>query len=360
MQAVPPREGVDVNDLRHLAVVAVDRQAQGEHPHALRQPAVAPRKHEDGGRVLHHHRVEARLEVEGQHVPGPAVHPGLGVHVDHLDPAALRQALRLQGQLANADHLHVVAAPSFVELHHSADLAVVLGRPRQAPDSHGPPEGNRPVGRRRERRRRSKPRRLGRGKTRRTVAGGAAVTAAEHPGSQVVDAASAPMGAGEEGEGVLLASQRRPKVLCGGDAAPRVRDAAGHPGEGGEEILRLLRGAGAALPGKVAAASARPRRVRAEQVVLPPLLRVAEHAVGLGDAFEHLLCSLRVIGILIRMVLQRQPLVRLDDLAVAGTAADAQQAVVVVVCGRGGHPEKGPKAAASTSLARRDAARSHS
>src|SRR6266540_2001662 len=68
-----------------------------------------------------------------------------------------------------------------------------------------------------------------------------------------------------------------------------------------------------------------------EGVVALPLLRVAEHAVGLGDLLEALL-SVRVAGVEVRVVLARQLAVGALDLLGRGIAADAEHGVVV------GHP----------------------
>ena len=71
-----------------------------------------------------------------------------------------------------------------------------------------------------------------------------------------------------------------------------------------------------------------------ERVVALPLLRVAEHRVGLADLLEALLCLL-VTVVAIRVVLHRQLAVRASQLFGTGVAADPEHLVVVAL--RRGH-----------------------
>ena len=68
--------------------------------------------------------------------------------------------------------------------------------------------------------------------------------------------------------------------------------------------------------------------IRAELVVFPAFLRIAEHLVGLVDLLELLLGRLLVLGH-VRVVLARQLAERLLDVLGAGIARHAENRIVV-------------------------------
>src|SRR5690606_33851488 len=109
---------------------------------------------------------------------------------------------------------------------------------------------------------------------------------------------------------------------------PEPAEATAASGPGGAEQVAEVEAARSAA-GEVEAASAAGAEQRPSLVVLLPLLRVRQHAVGLGDGREPLR-GLGVTGGGVGVVLPRQLAVRAFDLFLRCVGGDAQFAVEVL------------------------------
>merc|ERR1719498_1301273 len=109
-----------------------------------------------------------------------------------------------------------------------------------------------------------------------------------------------------------------------------------------EELRKDLVSVSAREPAAHAAA-APSRGGLSELVVRLPLLRVAQHFVGLAHLLEVLLGLLLVVRILVWMILDRKLLVRLGNLLVGRAARHTEHGVVVVAVHVGRHAHVRPR-----------------
>ena len=123
---------------------------------------------------------------------------------------------------------------------------------------------------------------------------------------------------------VLPALRRRRGALAAPEQVlEQAAEALGEAPSGAEDVADV-----AAL--EAAEAAARVEGLVPEAVVFRPVLGAAQHLVGLGDVLELLLRG-GVPGVDVRVVLARQPPVRLLDLLVGGAALDVERLVVVLL-----------------------------
>src|SRR5579872_3405648 len=107
-----------------------------------------------------------------------------------------------------------------------------------------------------------------------------------------------------------------------------------------EEVAEDIRKIGEQRRVEVAAvAGARAHPGMAETVVLRPLLRVAQHAVGFRGFLEFFFRS-GILAIAVGMILQGQAAVGALDLLLVGVAADSQDLVIIALARHGCHSNR--------------------
>jgi len=92
-----------------------------------------------------------------------------------------------------------------------------------------------------------------------------------------------------------------------------------------EDVLEILKHTGIKTRTRSCAAA---HPSMAEAVVERALFRVGQHGIGFGDLFEFFL-SLRLVGIAVGVILQRQFAIGALDLLLASGASDSQHFVIV-------------------------------